>query len=219
MTQREGHIHFGLWLTYLEGLGGWRLPGSRVEEINNAEPYIELAQLAEKAKLDAVIRGDGVSFTPEFARKHPAGGLEILTLLAALATHTSRIGLIGTASTTFSDPYNLARQLASIDHLSRGRFGWNIVTSSAGERNFGYETIPDQTARYARADEFIEVATGLWGSWAPDAVKADRESGVYADPDLIRPINHHGTYFDVEGPLNVPSSPQGRPVLIQAGSS
>jgi FMN-dependent oxidoreductase (nitrilotriacetate monooxygenase family) len=212
-------MHIGLWLTYLEGLGGWRLPDSGAEDFNSIEPYAEIARLAERGKLDAVIRGDGVGIEPRLAGRHPSGGLELITLLSALAARTEKVGLIGTVSTTFSDPYNVARQLASLDHLSRGRVGWNIVTSSGGERNFGYVDIPDQDERYERADEYIEVATALWDSWEPGSVVLDRERGIYADADRIHPIDHVGKHFRVAGPLNVSRSPQGRPVLIQAGSS
>jgi N-acetyl-S-(2-succino)cysteine monooxygenase len=212
-------MHLGMWLTFLEGIGGWRADDSGAELFNDLEPYAEIARLAEEGKLDAVIRGDGVGVEREFVRRQPTGGLELVTLLSALAARTERIGLIGTVSTTFTDPYNVARQLASLDHLSRGRSGWNIVTSAWGERNYGYQEMPDQDQRYARADEYLDVVTALWDSWAEGAVKLDRRNGVYADPELVRPINHSGPHFSVEGPLNVSRSPQGRPVLIQAGSS
>ncbi|NQX29060.1 NtaA/DmoA family FMN-dependent monooxygenase [Microbacteriaceae bacterium VKM Ac-2854] len=212
-------IHLGLWLTPIAGLGGWRAPDSGVENVNDLEPYVELAELAERGRLDAVIRGDGVNVHKDRAKDGPFGPLELITLLAALAARTEKVGLIGTASSTFSDPYNLARQFASLDHISRGRVGWNLVTSSAGERNFGYDEIPDQVARYARADEFLQVATKLWDSWAPDAIAIDRENGRYSHPERVREIHHSGEHFRVDGALNVSRSPQGRPVLVQAGSS
>ena len=212
------HIHLGLWLTYLTS-AGWTEPGSRAEEVNTLEPYAEIARLAEEAKLDAVIRGDGVASHQLKGESPYAGSLELLTLLAALSARTSRIGLIGTASTTFSEPFTLARQFATIDHLSGGRAGWNIVTSSDGERNYGYETIPGQDERYDRADEFVEVVEKLWGSWDPDAVRIDRSTRTFVDPDRVHPIDHTGEHFRVAGPLNVSRSPQGRPVLVQAGSS
>lgn len=215
---RTRHIHLGLWLTYL-GSADWTDPGSRAEEVNGLEPYAEIARAAEAAKLDAVIRGDGPFFHPQRDHAPYAGSLEILTLTAAIAARTSSIGLIATASTTFSEPFNLARQLATLDHLSGGRVGWNIVTSSAGERNFGYEQIPDQDARYDRADEFIEVVEKLWSSWGEGAVLIDRDARRFIDSERVRPIDHVGEHFRVEGPLNVSRSPQGRPVLIQAGSS
>ncbi|NQX10718.1 NtaA/DmoA family FMN-dependent monooxygenase [Microbacteriaceae bacterium VKM Ac-2855] len=216
-TQRQ--IHLGLWLSPIAGLGGWRDPDSRVEDVNTLEPYVELAELAERGALDAVIRGDGVNVHKDRAKDGPFGPLELITLLSALAARTSTVGLIGTASSTFSDPYNLARQFASLDHISRGRIGWNLVTSSAGERNFGYDEIPDQFARYARAEEFLDVAKKLWDSWAPDAIAIDRENGRYSHADRVREIHHEGEHFRVDGALNVSRSPQGRPVLVQAGSS
>ncbi|MGW9114689.1 NtaA/DmoA family FMN-dependent monooxygenase [Microbacterium sp. NPDC055683] len=217
MSDRR-HIHLGLWLTYLSA-AGWTAPDSRAEEVNGLEPYAEIARIAEDAKLDAVIRGDGVASHVLKADGPYAGSLELLTLLAALSARTSRIGLIGTASTTFSEPFTLARQFATIDHLSGGRAGWNIVTSSDGERNYGYEAIPDQDARYARADEFLEVVERLWASWDPDAVRIDRATRTFVDPARVQAIDHDGAHFRVAGPLNVARSPQGRPVLIQAGSS
>lgn len=218
MTQ-TGHIHIGLWLTYLSA-AGWTDAGSRAEEVNTLEPYSDIAKAAEAAKLDAVIRGDGVS-APRLTRPDSphAGSLELLTLLAALAARTERVGLIGTASTTFSEPYNVARQFATIDHLSGGRAGWNIVTSSDGEKNYGLEEIPDQDARYERADEFVDVVEKLWRSWDDDAVVIDRETRRFVDPERVHPIEHAGEHFRVEGPLNVSRSPQGRPVLVQAGNS
>ena len=142
-------------------------------------------------------------------------------MLAALARATSRIGLIATASTTYTEPFNLARQYASLDHISGGRIGWNIVTSwlATAARNFGGEGQVSHADRYARGEEFMQVVKGLWDSWADDAVIDDRDGGHYAKADRIRPIDHEGTFYKVAGPLNMPRSPQGRPVFVQAGSS
>ena len=142
-------------------------------------------------------------------------------MLAALAVSTCRIGLIATASTTYTEPFNLARQFASLDHISRGRVGWNIVTSwlAPAARNYGGIAQVSHAERYARAEEFLTVVKGLWDSWADDAELDDRASGRYANPARIRPINHAGAYYSVAGPLNLPRCPQGRPVLVQAGSS
>ena len=142
-------------------------------------------------------------------------------LLAALAVSTSRIGLIATASTTYTEPFNLARQFASLDHISRGRIGWNIVTSwlASAARNYGGTAQVSHAERYARAEEFMTVVNGLWDSWAADAELDDRAAGRYANPARIRPLNHEGAYYRVAGPLNLPRCPQGRPVLVQAGSS
>ena len=142
-------------------------------------------------------------------------------MLAALAVATSRIGLIATCSTTYTEPFNLARQFASLDHISNGRVGWNIVTSwlATAARNFGGAGQVSHADRYDRGEEFMAVVKALWDSWAEDAVIDDRDGGRYAKPDRIRPINHRGEYYQVAGPLNLPRWPQGRPVLVQAGSS
>jgi FMN-dependent oxidoreductase (nitrilotriacetate monooxygenase family) len=147
--------------------------------------------------------------------------LEPLTVLAALAVSTQRIGLIATASTTYTEPFNLARQFASIDHISNGRAAWNIVTSwlATAARNFGGDGQVSHADRYARGEEFMAVVKALWDSWAADAVVDDRARGLYARADRIRPINHRGDFYEVAGPLNAPRCPQGRPVLVQAGSS
>jgi len=144
-----------------------------------------------------------------------------VTVLAAVAAVTSRIGLIATASTTYTEPFNLARQFGSLDHISNGRVGWNIVTSwlATAARNFGGTGQVSHDDRYAQGEEFMTVIKGLWDSWAEDAVIDDRAGGRYARADRIRPINHKGQHYQVAGPLNLPRTPQGRPVLVQAGSS
>jgi FMN-dependent oxidoreductase (nitrilotriacetate monooxygenase family) len=151
----------------------------------------------------------------------PRNWLEPLTTLAALAGATSRIGLIATCSTTYTEPFNLARQFASIDHISNGRVGWNIVTtwlaSAAG--NYGGQGAPSHAERYERAEEYMKVVTGLWDSWSDDAVLDDRAAGRYARLDGLRMLNHAGPHYQVAGPLTMPRSPQGRPVFVQAGSS
>jgi len=147
--------------------------------------------------------------------------LEPVTVLPAVAVATSRIGLIATASTTYTEPFNLARQFASLDHISNGRVAWNIVTSwlATAARNFGGAGQVSHADRYARGEEFMAVVKALWDSWADDAVVDDRVGGRYARPERIRPINHRGHFYRVAGPLNMPRCPQGRPVLVQAGSS
>ena len=147
--------------------------------------------------------------------------LEPVTVLAAVAVATSRIGMIATASTTYTEPFNLARQFASLDHISNGRVAWNIVTSwlATAARNFGGAGQVSHADRYVRGEEFMAVVKALWDSWAADAVVDDRTSGEYARPDRIAPINHSGDFYQVAGPLNLPRCPQGRPVLVQAGSS
>lgn len=198
----------------------WRLPESNPRADFDLDHWIGLARLAESAKFDSLFLADGPAImgTGEF---RPPGQLEPLTLLTALSQATSRIGLIATVSTTYNDPYNLARRLASVDHVSRGRSGWNIVTSAGADEaaNFGLDDRPAHAARYARADEFLAVAKALWDSWEAEALVADKTTGRYADPALIHEIRHRGRHFTVAGPLNVERPPQGYPLLVQAGSS
>ncbi len=199
---------------------GWRYRDSAPERILDISYYQELAQHAEAEKMDAVFFADGPSLADNI-RYAARFRLEPFTWMAALAAVTSRIGVIGTASTTYSEPYNLARQFASLDHLSRGRAGWNIVTTGApnAAQNFGLAEHPVHAERYDRAREFVDVVSKLWDSWEDEALVGDPDSGLYADTDLIHPIDHTGRHFKVGGPLNTPRTPQGRPVYVQAGSS
>lgn len=198
----------------------WRLPESNPRADFDLEHWIRLARLAEDAKFDSLFLADGPALTGSGAFR-PPGQLEPFTLLTALSQHTSRIGLIATVSSTYNEPYNLARRLASVDHVSGGRAGWNIVTSAGADEaaNFGLVDRPSHAARYERADEFLDVAKTLWDSWEVDAVVADKASGQYADPARIHAIDHVGRHFRVAGPLNVERPPQGHPLLVQAGSS
>ncbi|CCQ13946.1 putative FMNH2-dependent monooxygenase [Rhodococcus sp. AW25M09] len=207
---------------FLYGCGhhsaAWRHPDSRVEDLGEIAYYEELAQLAERGKFDAVFFADGHSV------RDPAGAgtwfLEPVTALSAMARATTHIGLVTTISSTFYTPFHAARMLASLDHISGGRVGWNVVTSmfDAEARNHGMDAIPGREERYARAEEFVDVAQALWDSWDVDALTLDR-SGAYADPTKVHSIDHDGKHFRVDGPLTVPRSPQGRPVLFQAGAS
>lgn len=198
----------------------WRMPNSRAEEWGQLSLISDMVRKAEAAKLDAVFFGD-IAGTGRVPGSDPtvSGHYEPVSSIGALAAVTSRIGLIGTASTTFLPPYAVARQFSGLDSLSGGRAGWNIVTSSLGERNFGIKEMPSGEERYRRAAEFVEIVSALWDSWSDDAVLNDRERGVWADPSKIRAIHHEGEFFSVEGPINMPRSPQGRPVMVQAGSS
>jgi FMN-dependent oxidoreductase (nitrilotriacetate monooxygenase family) len=198
----------------------WRHPATSPLPLTDIRYYQDVAQRAERALFDSVFLADQLALG-EDASQAARTWLEPITVLAALAVSTSQIGLIATASTTYSEPFNLARQFASIDHISRGRAGWNIVTSwlAAAARNFGGTAQVTHEDRYARAEEFMAVVRGLWDSWAEDAVLDDRAAGLYARADRIRPINHRGDFYQVAGPLNMPRCPQGRPVLVQAGSS
>ena len=198
----------------------WRHPSSSPLSLTDIRYYQDLARRAEAARFDSIFLADQLALG-EDAAQAARTWLEPITVLAALAVSSSRIGLIATASTTYTEPFNLARQFASIDHISNGRAGWNIVTSwlATAARNFGGEKQVSHDDRYARAEEFMRVATGLWDSWAEGAVVDDRARGLYARADRIQPINHRGDFYQVAGPLNVPRCPQGRPVLVQAGSS
>jgi len=198
----------------------WRHPGSSRLPLTDIRYSIELARKAEAALFDSIFLADVLGLWND-VEKTPFNWLEPITTLAALATTTSKIGLIATASTTYTEPYNLARQFASLDHISQGRVGWNIVTtwSPQAGSNFGSIGQVGHADRYERAEEYMAVVKGLWDSWADGAVKDDREGGRYADPSRVKPINHVGPHYKVAGPLNMPRSPQGRPVLVQAGSS
>lgn len=198
----------------------WRHPSSRPERVLDIRFYQELAQRAEQSKFDAVFFADGPALESnvQYAARFR---LEPFTWLSAIAVATERIGLIGTASTTYLEPYNAARLFASLDHLSGGRAGWNIVTTGAerAARNFGLDEHPPHAERYSRADEFVRVVGKLWDSWEDEALVSDTGTGVFADTSRIHAIGHDGEHFRVEGPLNTPRSPQGRPVYVQAGSS
>ena len=182
--------------------------------------YQDLAQRAKTALFGSLFLADQLALGGDVAQA-PRTWLEPITVLAAVATATSRVGLIATASTTYTEPFNLARQFASIDHISNGRAAWNIVTSwlATAAENYGGAGQVSHADRYARGEEFMEVVKALWDSWAADAVVDDRTGGIYARADRIRAINHRGDFYHVAGPLNLPRCPQGRPVLVQAGSS
>jgi FMN-dependent oxidoreductase (nitrilotriacetate monooxygenase family) len=198
----------------------WRHPASAGHRLLDVDYHVELARTAERGLFDAVFLADSLA-----VRTRPdataAGGLEPLTLLTALATATEHIGLIATASTTFYEPYILARTLASLDHISHGRAGWNVATGGdlAEAANFSLDEPVEHAVRYERAAEFLDVATQLWDSWADDAVVHDRRAGRYTDPERIRQVEHTGLFFKVRGPLNVQRTPQGWPLLVHTASS
>jgi FMN-dependent oxidoreductase (nitrilotriacetate monooxygenase family) len=198
----------------------WRHPAASPLPLTDIRYYQDLARRAEAALFDSVFLADQLALAEDVAQA-PRAWLEPITVLAALAVSTSHIGLIATASTTYTEPFNLARQFASIDHISNGRAGWNIVTSwlATAARNYGGAGQVSHADRYVRGEEFMAVVRALWDSWAADAVLDDRASGRYARADRIRPIDHRGDFYRVAGPLNLPRCPQGRPVLVQAGSS
>ena len=198
----------------------WRLPESDPRADFDLQHWVRLARLAEAAKFDSLFLADGPALQGSGEFRSP-GQLEPLTLLTALAAVTERIGLIATMSTTYNDPYNLARRLASVDHVSAGRAGWNIVTSASTQEaaNFGLDERPAHAARYERADEFLQVVTKLWDSWADDAIVADKEQGRWGDPARLRPHGPLGPHVRGPGGLNVPRPVQGYPLLVQAGAS
>ena len=198
----------------------WRHPASSPLPLTDIRYYQDLAQRAEAALFNSIFFADQLALGGDVAQA-PRTWLEPITVLAALAVATSRIGLIATASTTYTEPFNLARQFASIDHISNGRAAWNIVTSwlATAAENYGGAGQVSHADRYARGEEFMAVVKALWDSWAEDAVIDDRAAGVYARRERIRSINHRGDFYRVAGPLNMPRCPQGRPVLVQAGSS
>jgi FMN-dependent oxidoreductase (nitrilotriacetate monooxygenase family) len=198
----------------------WRHPSASPLALTDIRYYSDLAQRAEAGLFDSIFLADQLALGPDVAHA-PRMWLEPITVLAALAGATSRIGLIATCSTTYTEPYNLARQYASLDHMSQGRVGWNIVTSwlATAAANYGDAGQLSHAERYARAEEYMQVVIGLWDSWADDAVVDDRASGLYAHADRIRRIDHAGQHYKVAGPLNMPRGPQGRPVFVQAGSS
>lgn len=207
-------------------VAAWRHPGSQIDSGINIDHYVQVAQTAERGLFDQVFvadspgqrhKGDDESLS----RQGRVSYFEPVTLWAALSQVTKHIGFVATASTTYEDPYLLARKFASLDHISKGRAAWNVVTTSADNvhGNFGLAAHPDPAARYARAHEFVDVVKGLWDSFEDDAFVRDAASGVYFDPRKLHALNHVGKHFKVEGPLNIERPPQGHPVIVQAGSS
>lgn len=213
-THADSHPGLVLGLLIGSAYSNWRETVTDGKPTVDIAPYIDQARKAEAAKIHTILLADGVTTN----RKAPDLGLEPVTLLSALATVTDRIGLIPSVSTSFTEPYNLARQIASLDHISRGRAGWNLVTSAWGGEQFG-KVLPDHDDRYAIATEYVGVVEALWDSWDADAIVADRERNLLVDPEKVRQINWKSEHFSVQGPLNVARSPQGRPVIAQAGSS
>ncbi len=200
-------------------LAAWRHPNAYPHGFD-IKSYVTFAQTAERACFDMVFVADVYSLTPD-GRHRDTLRFEPITLLSALAMVTSRIGLAATATTTYNEPYNVARQFASLDQISHGRAGWNIVTSSSNLEayNFGYDAHPASENRYKIAHEFVDVVRGLWDSWDEGALPIDKASATFFDPNKLHVLNHVGKNFKVRGPLTIPRSPQGQPVLVQAGSS
>ncbi|PFO01446.1 LLM class flavin-dependent oxidoreductase [Bacillus sp. AFS076308] len=203
-------------------IAGWRHPDIQADASVSLDFYTNQAQKAEAGKFDLVFIADGLHIN-EKSIPHFLNRFEPLTILSALAAVTSKIGLVGTLSTSYSEPFNVARQFASLDHISHGRAGWNVVTSPLEKTALNFsktiEEHPDHAKRYRIAAEYLEVAKGLWDSWEDDAFVRDKETGVFFDTDKLHHLNHRGEFFSVQGPLNIGRSKQGRPVIFQAGSS
>jgi FMN-dependent oxidoreductase (nitrilotriacetate monooxygenase family) len=216
----QSPIRFGVML---HGPGGhmnaWKHPSGPADASVNLNFYIDQTKTAEAAGIAFVFVADGL-YINDKSIPHFLNRFEPITILSALATVTNRIGLAGTLSTSYSDPFTVARQFGSLDLISGGRAGWNVVTSplEGSGRNYS-RPHPDHALRYQIADEYLAVTQGLWDSWDDDAFPRDRETGVFFDKDKFRRLDHQGAFFRVEGPLNIRRSPQGQPVIFQAGSS
>lgn len=213
-------VSFGIML---HGAGGhmnsWRHPSGPADASVNLDFYIENARKAEAAGIAFAFVADGL-YINEKSIPHFLNRFEPLTILSALAVATSKIGLAGTVSTSYSDPFTVARQFASLDLISKGRAGWNVVTTplEGSAKNYS-RSHPEHALRYEIADEYLEVTQGLWDSWDEDAFPRDRESSRFFDPAKLHRLDHKGRFFQVEGPLNIQRSKQGQPVIFQAGSS
>lgn len=223
---RKRRLHLGAFMRPISiHTGAWRYPGAYPDANFNFAHIKTFAQILERAKFDAFFMADHLAVlnmpVEALKRSHTVTSFEPFTLLSALAAVTQRIGLAATASTTFDEPYHVARRFASLDHLSGGRAAWNIVTTSNPDAalNFGLEEHMEHDERYRRALEFYEVVTGLWDSFADDAFVRDVASGIYFDPARMHVLDYRGKYFSVRGPLNIARPIQGWPVIIQAGAS
>tara|TARA_R110002020_G_scaffold194226_12_gene394871 strand:- start:177 stop:1508 length:1332 start_codon:yes stop_codon:yes gene_type:complete len=198
----------------------WRHPQSRTADIGSLAHVRDMAQAAERAGIDAIFFADSNDATG--LRRHGYRGVSVnepISTIGSLIGFTEKIGMIGTASTTWLEPFTVARQFGNLDQLSGGRAGWNIVTSVSGNQNFGRDEMPEKSSRYELAMEFVDVVTKLWDSWDRDAIIDDKAGGQWIDNDRVHDIDHVGAHFRVQGPTNIPRSPQDRPVLVQAGQS
>lgn len=219
--QRRRQLHLNLFLLSTgHHEASWRHPDASPQLATDFRYYERLARMAEQAKMDSIFIAEKYRLN-KMTKYRVIPQLEAFTMLAALSAVTERIGLTATASTTYNEPFHIARKFASLDHISGGRTAWNIVTSTgdATARNFGKQSHLDHSLRYDRAHEFVEAAVKLWTGWAEDALLIDQEAGLYADMNRIKAADYEGKHLSVAGPLNLPRSPQGVPVLVQAGSS
>ncbi|MCM3715841.1 LLM class flavin-dependent oxidoreductase [Halalkalibacter oceani] len=229
MTAHERSFHLG---AFIWGVGhhgaAWRHPDTDLKGFTDFNFYKQIAEKAEAAKFDMIFFADRLAISDRYENRFdatltfiPPVRLEPVSLLGALGAVTEKIGLAATASTSYNEPFTLARKFASLDHLTEGRIAWNIVTSTNdGEAlNHNREQHFEHSERYARAKEFLEVVTSLWDSWEDDAIVLDQETPLFADPKKVHYLDHEGEWFQVRGPLNIPRPPQGHPIKIQAGSS
>jgi FMN-dependent oxidoreductase (nitrilotriacetate monooxygenase family) len=225
MSPRELHLGVNVLSDGMHP-SAWQYPSTDPHWFTDPDYWIGIARTAERGTLDALFLADSPSLfqKPDEPLAAPPLALDPIVLLSTLASVTSHLGLIGTVSTSFEEPFNVARRFASLDHLSRGRVAWNVVTSSDpyAWNNFGHGSAaaqPSRSERYGRAAEFIDVVRALWDSWDDDAVLADKRTGAFSRIGAINTIDHRGRHFTVDGPLTLPRSPQGHPVLFQAGGS
>lgn len=219
MGRDKRQMHLGVFVLGTGNhVAGWRMPGA-ADSFQSLPVVQQIARTAERGLFDLFFLGDGLSADPN---AHPSftARFEPITMLAALTATTTHIGLGATASTTYAEPYNVARLFASLDHLSGGRAAWNAVTTSGGQAgaNFGRQH-PPHAQRYEVAEEFIDVVRGLWDCWEDDAILADQATGQYIDAAKVHKLHHKGRFFEVEGPLNIGRCPQGQPIILQAGAS
>jgi FMN-dependent oxidoreductase (nitrilotriacetate monooxygenase family) len=200
--------------------GAWRMPNAVIDAYTNIDVQVELAKIAERGKIQMIFFADSPALTNDISNQPPPSPMDPIVLLTALARETERIGLLTTISTTFNHPYNVARQLKALDVVSNGRIGVNFVTTSTpvAAMNFG-DKVPSRQERYEQAHEFIQIVQGLWGSWEEDALLLNVENGKFADMDKIQPVNLAGNYVQSRGPLPIPPSKQGQPVIFTAGGS
>ena len=224
---REGQMRLGAFFNPTgHHVASWRHPDAQADAGINLQHYIDIAQTAERGKFDMIFLADNVCVRKAHmdALSRSAqyiANFEPITLLSALSVTTKNIGLVATASTSYNEPFHVARKFASLDHLSGGRAGWNLVTSGQDEEayNFSRSAHYRHAERYRRAHEFAQVVKGLWDSWDDDAFIRNKETGDFFHPAKLHTLHHKGDHFSVKGPLNIPRPPQGHPVIVQAGGS
>src|SRR5215510_5498602 len=227
VSRRQGNMRLGAFFNPTgHHVASWRHPDAQADAGINFAHYVEITRTAERAKFDLVFFADNIcvreaNMEALSRSAQYIANFEPLTLLGALSALTTHVGLVATASTSYNEPFHVARKFASLDHISGGRTGWNLVTSGMAMEayNFNRDAHYEHGERYERAREFAQVVVGLWDSWDDDAFIRDKDSGIFLDPTKVHPLNHKGEWFSVRGPLNVPRAPQGRPVIVQAGGS